>query len=83
METLDAIRQRASTRAFLDKPVDRALIETLLDAARWAPSGVNTQPWQVAVVTGQPKEKLSQALATARATDTPDNPDYRRLHPVA
>lgn len=76
METLDAIRQRASTRAFLDKPVDRGLIETLLEAARWAPSGVNTQPWQVAVVTGQPKEKLSQALAAARAAGTPDHPDY-------
>ena len=76
METLDAIRQRASTRAFLDQPVDRALIETLLEAARWAPSGVNTQPWQVAVVTGRTKEKLSQALAAARTGDTPDQPDY-------
>jgi nitroreductase len=76
METLDAIRLRASTRAFLDQPVDRALIETLLEAARWAPSGVNTQPWQVVVVTGLTKEKLSLALAAARASGTPDNPDY-------
>lgn len=76
METLDAIRQRASTRAFLDQPVDRGTIETLLEAARWAPSGVNTQPWQVAVVTGRTQEKLSEALAAARASDTPDHPDY-------
>lgn len=76
METLDAIRLRASTRAFLDQPVERALIETLLEAARWAPSGVNTQPWQVVVVTGHTKEKLSLALAAAHACGTPDNPDY-------
>jgi nitroreductase len=76
METLDAIRHRASTRAFLDRPVERALIETVLEAARWAPSGVNTQPWQVVVLTGQSKDKLSQALAAARAADTPEHPDY-------
>ncbi len=76
METLAAIRQRASTRAFLDQPVERALIEALLEAARWAPSGVNTQPWQVAVLMGQTKEKLSLALAAARAEGTTENPDY-------
>lgn len=81
MNTLDAIRQRASTRAFLDKPVERALIETLLEAARWAPSGVNTQPWQVAVLTGRTKEQLSQALVAARAGGLPDHPDYAYYPP--
>ena len=76
MQTLEAMHQRASTRAFLDKPVDRGTIETLLEAARWAASGVNTQPWQVAVVAGRAKEKLSLALAAAHASDTPEQPDY-------
>ena len=34
MDVLEAIRRRASTRAYLDKPVDRATVETILEAAR-------------------------------------------------
>ncbi|HCV99757.1 MAG TPA: nitroreductase, partial [Verrucomicrobiales bacterium] len=52
MEVTEAIRNRKSTRAFLPKPVDREIITSILECARWAPSGVNSQPWQVAVVTG-------------------------------
>ncbi|MHB8536240.1 MAG: nitroreductase family protein, partial [Sulfuricaulis sp.] len=48
MDILEAIRRRASTRAFLDKPVDRTTIEKILDTARWAPSGADIQPWHVA-----------------------------------
>ena len=56
------MKARKSTRAFLDKPVDRQVIERLLDAARHAPSGANTQPWQVAVVSGETKQKLETRL---------------------
>ena len=77
MEILEAIRQRASTRAYLDKPVDRATTEALLDAARWAPSGANIQPWHVAVVTGDVKRRLSEALLAARVAGEPERPDYQ------
>lgn len=77
METLDALRSRASTRAFLDRPVDDATITALLDAARWAPSGVNTQPWDVAVVRGATKARITEAILTARASGQAANPDYR------
>lgn len=76
MDTLEAMRGRRSTRAFLDKPVARDVIESILDAARWAPSGVNTQPWQVAVVSGQTKERISAALLAARQNKEPERPDY-------
>lgn len=76
MEVLEAMRQRASTRAYLDKPVDRATIEAILEAARWAPSGTNAQPWQVAVVTGEIKNKLGMALLAERIAGRPENPDY-------
>ena len=76
MEVLEAMRRRASTRAYLDKPVDRATIEAMLDAARWAPSGVNAQPWQVVVVTGETKRRVSEALLAERAAARPENPDY-------
>jgi len=77
MDILEAIRRRASTRAFLDKPVERATIEAILDAARWAPSGADIQPWQVAVVTGQIKQRLSEALLAARVAGERERPDYQ------
>lgn len=76
MDVLDAMRGRRSTRAFLDRPVARAVIESILDAARWAPSGVNAQPWQVAVVTGAIKDRISTALLAARQKREPERPDY-------
>ena len=66
MEVLEAIHRRVSTRAYLEKPVERATIESILEAARWAPSGVNAQPWQVAVVVGETKRRLSEALLAER-----------------
>lgn len=57
-----AIQQRHSVRAFLDRPVEISVIQNILDIARFAPSGVNTQPWQVAVVTGETRLKLQQAM---------------------
>lgn len=62
MHVRDALQQRQSTRAFLDKQVDHALIEQLLNVARHAPSGANTQPWQVAVVTGETKRALQEQI---------------------
>ena len=76
MDVLQAMRDRKSTRAYLDKPVARATIESILDAARWAPSGVNCQPWHVEVVTGTIKEHISKALLAARTAREPENPDY-------
>jgi len=65
MNVRDALIQRKSTRAFLDKPVEQAVIERILDAARNAPSGANTQPWQVAVVSGEAKQSLQQQMSDA------------------
>lgn len=62
MKVSDALKQRKSTRAFLDKPVPRDVITRLLDSARHAPSGTNTQPWEVAVVTGNTRDRLAQKM---------------------
>jgi nitroreductase len=77
MDTLDALRRRASTRAFLDRPVEMETVRAILDAARWTPSGVNIQPWEVAVVSGATKQRIADAVLAARAAGTPENPDYR------
>jgi nitroreductase len=51
MELREAITGRRSVRDFLDRPVERALVERLLEAAIWAPSGGNAQTWKFVVVT--------------------------------
>jgi nitroreductase len=57
-----AISSRHSIRAFLPKPVTREDIGAILEVAARAPSGTNTQPWKVYVLTGAAKEKLSSEI---------------------
>jgi len=47
---LKAIQERRSIRLFTEAPVSRDLIMAALEAASWAPSGLNNQPWRFAVI---------------------------------
>ena len=49
-EVTDNISSRRSIRRFSEKPIPEELIETLLECARFAPSGLNNQPWRFIVV---------------------------------
>ena len=62
MNVSEALQKRKSTRAFSDKEVSEDTIREVLEVARYAPSGVNTQPWQVAVVTGDKKRSLCSKM---------------------
>lgn len=65
-EAVDAaITSRHSIRAFLPDLVAREDIERMLEVAARAPSGTNTQPWKVRVVTGERKRSLSDAILAA------------------
>ena len=76
MDVVEALSKRKSTRAFLARGVDRSLIEQVLDAARHAPSGANTQPWQVAVVSGARKRQLEQRIEQAFRDGVAASMDY-------
>ena len=65
MDVKTALAERKSTRAFLDKDVSISIINEIINQAKTAPSGVNTQPWQVAVVTGESKDRLCSKLEKA------------------
>ncbi len=60
-----AITTRRSLRAFLPTPVPRQTIEAILNVAARAPSGTNTQPWKVYVLTGNAKTELSRKIMAA------------------
>lgn len=68
-----AITSRHSCRRFLPDKVSRQQVAHLLNVARWAPSGTNTQPWQVAVVAGDARNQLCEAImAEASTSPMPD-----------
>ncbi len=77
MQFEDAILKRKSTRAFLDKPVENEKIQRILQLACHAPSGVNTQPWQVAVVQGSHKKTLDKQLEQAFRAGEKSSLDYQ------
>lgn len=60
-----AITSRHSMRAYLDRAVPRETIEAILQVAARAPSGTNTQPWQVHVLTGEPLRALGERILAA------------------
>ena len=70
-----AITSRRSIRAFLPTAIPEATIRAILDVAARAPSGTNTQPWKVHVLTGAARQRLSDALMAAY-----DDPAERAQH---
>ncbi len=63
MNVSEAVATRRTVRAFLDKPVDQAILRRVLEKAQNAPSGGNTQPWNATVITGEPLAKLLADVA--------------------
>lgn len=63
MNVTDAVTSRISVRAFLETPVSADELRSLLDTARWSPSGGNTQPWHVYVLQGPAMTAFRAALA--------------------
>jgi len=59
-EVLEAIRQRRSIRKYTQEDVSEDDLQTILEAGRWAPSGLNNQPWRFVVVRQQTvKDKIA------------------------
>jgi len=59
----ELIRQRWSPRAFADKPIARETLASLFEAARWAASSFNDQPWAYFVATKDDTENFAKMLS--------------------
>jgi nitroreductase len=59
----DLIRDRWSPRAFAAKPIEPAILASLFEAARWAPSSSNEQPWAFLVATKDDPENFAKTLS--------------------
>ena len=70
---LDAIKSRRAVRSYEDKPVPESALTTLLEAAVYAPSAINLQPWKFTVVTSKATMKqLSDIAKPALLRTIPD-----------
>jgi nitroreductase len=58
----ELVRERWSPVAFADRPVEKEKLLTLLEAARWAPSSFNEQPWAFLVATKENEMEFQRLL---------------------
>ncbi len=75
MDIVEVIQQRKSIRAFKPDPVPRAVLSQIVELALRAPSWANTQPWELAIVSGAKLEAIKEAFSTQHgARALPDFP---------
>lgn len=65
MELLDQIKNRRSIRKFKSKAISGENIQKILEAARWAPSGLNNQPWKFKILKEE-KEKIADLTSSSK-----------------
>mgnify|MGYP000037073155 FL=1 len=86
MELKQAMQERRSIRGFKKEPVSRALLEEVVALANRAPSSMNTQPWHLHVLTGDPLEKVREGNSTRMLEGVPpvreisDHGAYAGIH---
>jgi nitroreductase len=73
----DIIARRWSARAFSTRPVEKSKLLSILEAARWAPSSRNEQPWRYIVFTNDNPEKLNKAQSVLNEIN-----DYAKRAPI-
>jgi coenzyme F420-0:L-glutamate ligase/coenzyme F420-1:gamma-L-glutamate ligase len=70
MELQEAIHTRPSIRHYRNQPISQEVIDQLLEAATWAPSAHNRQPWRFAVITTQAaKDRLADTMSERLRSD--------------
>jgi nitroreductase len=86
MDFKELVQTRRSVRGFRKQPVPRTAIEEILEVAKRAPSSMNTQPWHVHVLTGEPLEavrrrNMEEMIAGARPKrDIVSHGEYQGVH---
>lgn len=76
MSVSEALKNRVSIRAFLDKPVPEETLKKIFTDAQLSPSNCNVQPWQVYVVSGAKKDEIKNKMVAAVMSGQAPNPDF-------
>lgn len=72
-----AHRRSAGINRLKSDPIDKALLERSLEAANWAPSNGDTEPWRFVIFTGEGRKKLGEAFAQAYKDSAMAEGNYR------
>ncbi|WP_406110093.1 nitroreductase [Streptomyces sp. NBC_01003] len=79
MDVYEAVASRRAVRGFSDRRVPREVLDRVLSAAAWSPSGSNIQPWHVYVLTGGPLAEVKKRAGDRLAAGDPwDEPEYEQ-----
>ena len=68
MDVTTAIRTRYSVRAYRSEPVPENTIRKIIEIARLSPSNSNTQPWHIAIVSGDARMELERRILNTQKT---------------
>ena len=75
MELIEGLETRRSVRAYKPEPLPKELIRKILETAKWSPSFGDSQPWEVAIVTGKKLEEIKDVLGKEIESGAPAKPD--------
>ena len=76
MQFSQLIQARKSIRGYLPQAVPRDVIDAIIEVAKWAPSSMNTQPWHVHVVTGEPLDRIRKGNSENMLAGVPPKRDF-------
>ncbi|MDY6844022.1 MAG: nitroreductase [Thermodesulfobacteriota bacterium] len=65
MDIKEAIKMRKSIRGYKADPIPKDILHALLEISLRSPSAMNTQPWEIAVITGEPLENIRKGTIEA------------------
>ena len=77
-DVIEPVKKRWSPRAFSSKPVEEAKLLSVLEAARWAASSFNEQPWRFIIATQENPEAFERLLSAIKEK----NQTWAKLAPV-
>ncbi|MEA1872332.1 MAG: nitroreductase [Chloroflexota bacterium] len=76
MDLIEAVKRRKSIRGYKPDPVPKEVLEQILDLASRAPSAMNTQPWELTVLTGEVLENVRRGNVELLNSGAPPNPEH-------
>lgn len=75
MDAIECIKTRRSIRKFKPEPVPREVLMDVINTAKWSPSYKNSQPWELVILSGAKKQKLTETLIALVEKDIKPVPD--------
>lgn len=76
MDILEAVKSRRSIRGFTTQPIPRNVLEEILAIATRSPSAMNSQPWEITVITGDILNRIKEENAEKLKSGVPPKPDF-------